>query len=110
MTKREIKFKAWNRIVKKMSKPFYLHDLPDNVQWQNLDILQFTGLKDINGTEIYEDDILKHHGIVAWNDVENQWSVIDLNWNDKREWHDIDYLTSPFKIIGNTHENPELLT
>ena len=103
MTKREIKFRAFDETDESM---YYLLSFDDMMR---LEIMQYTGLKDNKGNDIYEDDILKDHGIVAWNDVEHQWSVIDLNWNDRREWHDIDYLTSPFEIIGNIHENPELL-
>jgi uncharacterized phage protein (TIGR01671 family) len=70
---------------------------------------QFTGRKDSTGKDIYEGDILKHHGIVSWNDVELCWSRIDLNWNDNREWSNLDSLTSPMIVIGNIYENPELL-
>ncbi|RLD69256.1 MAG: hypothetical protein DRI95_00740 [Bacteroidetes bacterium] len=48
--------------------------------------------------------------MVAWNDVEHCWSVIDLNWNDRRGWHAIEYLTSPFIVIGNIYENSDLLS
>jgi len=117
--KREIKFKAWNKEANRFSKPFTLKS--DVLNYTDDDglgivksltneiILQYTGLKDKNGKEIYEGDVLKAHGIVTWNDTEYRWSAIDLNWNDKREWHDLDYLTSPFEIIGNIYENPELI-
>lgn len=85
---------------------------PDNgrfCDWDEIELLEWTGLLDKNGVEVFEGNILKEHGIVAWNNVEHRWSAIDLNWNDRREWHDIDYLTSPFEIIGSIHANPELL-
>lgn len=70
---------------------------------------RYTGRKDVNGKEIYDGDVLKHHGIVKWDNEYHEWTAIDLNWNDKREVHDLDYLTSPFEVIGNIHENPELI-
>lgn len=80
-----------------------------NEQWELVARSQFVGVLDTNKTKVFEDDVLKHHGLVAWNGVEHRWSAIDLNWNDKREWHDLDYLTVPFEVIGNRWESPELL-
>ena len=75
---------------------------------QNFELMQSTGLKDINDTEIYEGDI-----------VENIYKEIGFikNCNDafcfNRKERNF-YLSgigagSPFKILGNIYENPELL-
>lgn len=69
-------------------------------------IREYTTKEDINAKKIYEGDILKDAGIVAWNDVELKWSCIDIEWNDQREWHDMLYLTTPLEIIGNIYANP----
>lgn len=72
------------------------------------DAMQSTGLKDINGTEIYEGDI-----------VENRYKEIGFIKNSKdafcfnRKERNF-YLSGigagrPFKILGNIYENPELL-
>ena len=56
---RELKFRAWNRIVERMSKPTgieELHKIGEHVQWQNLEFMQFIGRQDKKGNDIYEGD------------------------------------------------------
>jgi hypothetical protein len=109
---REIKFRAWheklNRMIYNVSVQNSISEWHDETGkcWCIEDCIeQFTGVKDKNGHDIYEGDKLKDHGIVVWNNEEHRWSCIDLKWNDKREVHDLDYLTSEFKVIGNIHED-----
>ncbi|AKN29309.1 hypothetical protein Ccar_00045 [Clostridium carboxidivorans P7] len=52
---REFKFKIWNGST--ISKPFFIHDVKEYIN-EKCEILQYTGLKDKNGREIYEGDII----------------------------------------------------
>ncbi len=67
-------------------------------------IRQFTGLKDKNGKEIYESDILKWQngkGMVEYNDL-NGMFMIDGIWSFNDEY-------KTWKVIGNIYENSNLL-
>lgn len=90
-------------------------------------LMQYTGLKDKNGKEIYESDILFFHGkkkqarfpqnVVFWNAKRCRWSlrVIGSRHPDHQEISlDMvrlsDYANGGhYTVIGNIYENPELL-
>lgn len=116
---REIKLRAWDTEKKVMTVGntdlSFVGDC-----WQDLDfpLMQYTGLKDKNGVEIYEGDILRIYwygdqiGIVSFND-DNFGSV--LGWNMlKPNGEAIEYYygrppTDEDVVIGNIYENPDLL-
>ena len=116
---REIKFRAWDG--KELS---YSHKDLGNWFLEHDDmkeLMQFTGLKDKNGKEIYEGDILKfnlyytivRNGIVDISDNEdygsNRISGFYLETYEGRYVHMDSYYLDDTEVIGNIYENPELL-
>ena len=70
---------------------------------------QFTGLHDANGKEIYEGDILRisvsQNGIaeVKWN---TKCAMFVEQMKNSSQWYNLE---GRKEIIGNIHDNPELL-
>ncbi|MEB7774861.1 YopX family protein [Enterococcus faecalis] len=83
----------------------------ENGMWGMIDkyvLMQSTGLKDLNGVEIFEGDILfdKHHnpqiGVVVF--YEGAFQLLANNM-----YYPLIQFDGDVEIIGNIHENPELL-
>jgi hypothetical protein len=74
-------------------------------------ILQYTGLKDKNGKEIYEGDVVLNGGfykfVVSWNEKKAGFEPF-CDWTFIGEYSSIE-TTNEIEVIGNIYENPELL-
>ncbi|MCK8605154.1 YopX family protein [Leuconostoc citreum] len=107
---REIKFRAWGKILKKFVPVWsVIETRGDNVVRginKNIVIDQYTGLKDFNRVEIYEGDILKDVdngnivGYVEYDDAFGEYYCGDNNLYE---------CTRDCQVVGNIHEQPELL-
>lgn len=132
---REIKFRAWDKSKQRISKVLQISidddgllgaclehgEDCDTVFAKNLEIMQYTGLKDSSNPpkDIYEGDIVdsiwraRNHrklGVVKFK------PIIEGGMNHFAFWElddsDFSYpsLNMPIEVIGNIYENPELLT
>jgi len=110
---RQIKFRAWDG--KNMSlnpnsaymESFFLNDAIETA-FIGTELMQFTGLHDKNGKEIYEGDIVKHNDQKRKNPY-----VVEMNW--RMDGHSSLYGYSfpncdknEMEVIGNIYENPDL--
>ena len=111
---RIIKFRIWDLHDKKMlyvdgifnEHPGHSNSIMPQYDlcWKDheIQIMQYTGIKDKNGIEIYEDDIFIDENtingaeLVIWNFF--IYDIIELGYTENQ-----------LKIIGNVYENPELL-
>lgn len=121
---REIKFRAWDKArAKWIHESMYFameHQQPlaskihiyafnevGMIGDPNVILMQYTGLKDKNGVEIYEGDIVRQVRPTTWAGEKNGSS----RWQRVVEWKGTGFnlRTSQCEVIGNIMENPELL-
>ena len=114
---RKLKFRAWDKNMNsfienenlfinegKVSHIRYGLTVCEVLNDEDYIISQWTGLLDKNKTEIYEDDILKPGGQVAWDNYNSKFYCI-FNDGLDRDFNGFTELV----VIGNIYENEELL-
>lgn len=139
---RVIKFRSWFKEEKEMiySPAVTTHDLADKTMpafWSRCEdyttyvgdvvLMQFTGLLDKNGVEIYEGDIIQFTRRIDNNDSEPEVGIFESTFEMVETVAEV--RTSPYlgvylkhkgvskfkkrgeyEVIGNIHQNPDLLT
>lgn len=123
---REIKFRAWHKEEKIMGEVLgidILHkeiffsnedvDCYEHTDFKDVELMQYTGLYDKKGKEIYEGDIVKlraNHGIgiIRYSD---EWGAFVVEYIKTRPLVvlGMNYYKEDIEILGNIYENPELL-
>lgn len=132
-----VKFRAWDRTRNEWSNSFFIYsegglytlnygfnrkhlknrtDVYPIVKQERFILMQSTGLFDVNGKEIFEGDIVVNKygnvGYVAYLQQEAGFVVV-LKKSDYRLGHrntgESYDVTTNHEIIGNIHQNPELL-
>lgn len=135
---KEIKFRAWHKDFKKMYEVKsiqFCNEVDGAIQsvelWllgkvdfiEDIELMQFTGLQDSEGKDIYEGDILARHSFIPWNKFEGTQGlppgkevvfkngVFGLRYGHIHPIEPFSYIvkTGPIPaVIGNIYENPEL--
>ena len=123
---REFKMKAWLKKEKKMVAIIgidfnyeYIRYTEDSnlfnenyktAEFKDIELLQFTGLKDNGGQELYEADVIKFndgiddiYGLISYDDEDAVYCVSYENVTEH-----LSNMAGDFEIVGNIFENPNL--
>ncbi len=136
---REIKFRAWDKTKNEMNYKVCVGNTDHNdinytcnlllvddeieggKKWTHadeicIDLMQFAGLLDKNGKEIYESDIVMFVDNTTLPETPTECITVVFWWEEmacfslKNTYHEFNFTTSSdMEVIGNIYETPELL-
>ena len=113
---REIKFRQWNPNWKRMQYNIGASEGtwtgPQFVTWDKYPIMQFTGLHDKNGNEIWEGDIVRSDEFIGdIRFIKGSFCVWHKNLPEDwcKEYVPCYGGMNDYEVIGNIYENPSLL-
>lgn len=117
------KFRAWDKHSQKMfandelliwNNNVYANDSKkltcNNLKGWSIDdeyLMQSTGLRDKNGKEIFEGDIVKSSGLLGTiESFKAMWICSFVKYNNYQK---VGFFAQEIEVVGNIYENPELL-
>jgi len=122
---REIKFRAWDKNKKVMTFVGELAWLVGGLHFmdagacqgfidKDAELMQFTGLKDKNGKEIYEGDLIKLDSfmppVMQICFIEGAFCIADRNGHYTADMHYVHHAgINQSEVIGNIYENKDLV-
>ncbi|WP_353891476.1 YopX family protein [Latilactobacillus sakei] len=129
---REIKFRAWDKENKAFmpSEGYAICDGDvmglrygnemEDVLTDQIELMQYTGLKDMYGRDIYEGDVVNvtwsrddtegENYAIAYDPNNDGYSAFDfVDWYEDMNGLSCAYIDGQITVIGNGFENPELL-
>ncbi|MDS2686888.1 YopX family protein [Streptococcus pneumoniae] len=119
------KFRAWDKARNEMNYRVMVGNcdtddenwtcpiiwIEERQNWLHFDdydsIMQSTGLKDKNGQEIFEGDIVKCNGLLGTiESFKAMWICSFVKYNNYQK---VGFFAQEIEVVGNIYENPELL-
>lgn len=127
-TKREIKFRFWHKNLRRWfegedlsidgsGRIYIWHEGAFEPEWDpDGSLVQYTGLRDKKGNEIYEGDVVTllidkepYAYEIIWEHDHQRFGLVEADGTIEHEsWAYTPH--NDFDVIGSVHENPELLT